>query len=148
VLNNLNVAIVGGTSHESRIASQKILNIFPDLKLVYHSDGYSEFNDICNELTKFKVNLLISGMGTPLQEDFLIFAKKYVPSLKLGFTCGGFVSQTAYKTFYYSPLIDAFNLRWFQRFILHGYVRKRLLIDYPRFYFSFIIRHLTKKIFN
>jgi N-acetylglucosaminyldiphosphoundecaprenol N-acetyl-beta-D-mannosaminyltransferase len=80
-------------------------------------------------------------MGTPYQEDFALLAKKFLKSSFI-ITCGGFLTQTSIRPDYYSPLVKRLGLRWLQRAIYHKHVRRRLIVDYPKFMIRYIVGKL------
>ncbi|TMP36631.1 WecB/TagA/CpsF family glycosyltransferase [Pseudoalteromonas rubra] len=144
--NNLKVAFVGGKYEHAQTLPEKLLELFPKLNIAYCRDGY--FNsDIEKEHCFEQLNLavpdiVIVGMGTPLQEKFLVQCVEKVSNVKEFYTCGGFLEQTATKGDYYHPLVKKLGLRWLQRAYRHSHVRKRLLQDYPKFVVSYIRRHI------
>lgn len=137
---SLRVSLIGGTKEEVESAKVVITKKFPEINIVFAHHGYikDSVSNVIGSLSMMKPEIIICGMGTPLQEEFLLHCKKRIPSLKLGFTCGGFLSQIASDENYFHPFFDRFHLRWLQRFVRHGYVRKRVLIDYPTFIFRFL----------
>lgn len=148
VTNNLNVALVGGSAGEIKKASDVLKRKYPLLNIVYTRNGFFEDKaqriQAINDLNVHLPDILICGMGTPLQEQFIIQASNQSLSLKYCFTCGGFLSQIASRDDYFNPLLNKLNLRWFQRAYRHSYVRKRLIIDYPRFLIKFIFDNFFK----
>jgi UDP-N-acetyl-D-mannosaminuronic acid transferase (WecB/TagA/CpsF family) len=134
--NSLSVALVGG-GDEIVAALSVIKKRYPLLNVTYSRNGYFKddfsIETALEEMKDLCIEVLICGMGTPLQESFLCKAKNTNPCLKAGFTCGGFLTQIASKEDYFNPLLSKLNLRWLQRFIRHGYVRRRLLVNYPIF---------------
>lgn len=145
----LNLAIIGAKDNEITKAVDYIRQQYPKLKVAYYRDGYFDINDedVFNNMKSLGVEVLLVGMGTPYQEQFIIEASKRMDSI-LSITCGGFLTQTAMSGDYYHPLVKKFGLRWLQRAILHKHVRKRLLHDYPIFIFSYIFSRLHSKIFG
>jgi exopolysaccharide biosynthesis WecB/TagA/CpsF family protein len=143
--NNKKVALVGAEPSEIIEAVQNIVKLYPDLNIVYSHDGYVKKNDVCEGVQKNIIDsgaeILICGMGTPLQEAFLIDFKNRESSLQLGFTCGGFLTQTSIKPDYYHPLIKKTGLRWLQRVIMHSHVRNRVFKDYPKFVLFYLQKH-------
>ncbi|MDN5501811.1 MAG: WecB/TagA/CpsF family glycosyltransferase [Shewanella sp.] len=138
--NSLSVSLVGGTKEEVELARNVLYSKFPNLNIVFCHHGFisQDKTKVIGMLSEVAPDILICGMGTPMQEEFLLNCRGLVPSLKLGFTCGGFLSQIASNVNYFHPTLNKLNLRWLQRFLRHGYVRKRLLIDYPIFFCKFI----------
>lgn len=148
IKNSLKVALVGGNSAEISKACQVLNEKFPLLNIVYSRNGFFENElqrkEALNELNSHHPDILICGMGTPLQEVFIIQASQKASSLKYCFTCGGFLSQISSRDDYFNPLLNKFNLRWLQRAYRHSYVRKRLFFDYPIFFVRFLIDKLFK----
>ena len=139
---NKAVALIGGSKQEIADASEYILGRYPNLNLIYFRDGYfsqDEFQSVIHEIDKNNVDIVIAGMGTPLQDDFIASIKKQSKSVYLSFTCGGFLTQTSLKGDYYHPVIKKLGLRWLQRCFMHKHVRSRLLKDYPIFLLSYIL---------
>lgn len=137
--NNLKVGIFGGDENEILAAKSEITKRFGSIIGVCHH-GYFDLEEleVYDLINNNNIDVIVSSMGTPKQELFLLSVKKYCPEVSLGFTSGGFVSQIADKPEYFNKKLSKFNLRWLQRAIRHRYVRQRLLKDYPKF----LIRYL------
>ncbi|MBX6960051.1 glycosyltransferase [Providencia rettgeri] len=138
---NLCIVIVGGNSSEVLQAKDKFLDLYPNLNIHYRNGYFNnqqEIKEFILTLDKLNPDIIISGMGFPHQENFLIDCKIIMSSSFIGFTCGGFISQTALRTDYYHPIIKKLGLRWLQRAFLHKHVRNRLLRDYPIFLFRYL----------
>ena len=74
-------------------------------------------------------DFLIVGMGAIKQEEFLLRTKE-VGYKGIGFTCGGFISQTAMMSKemnYYPAWIDKYNLRFLYRMCKEPHTRKRYM---------------------
>lgn len=143
----LRVGLIGGAGDEVLKAKEVLLKYHSACDIVFCHDGYisSDFERVIDNMIKADVQVVIASMGTPLQELFLLKCKEKMINLKFGFTCGGFFTQIATNEEYFHPLFDKLNLRWFQRFCRHSFVRKRLLCDYPKFFISFIFKEAKKK---
>lgn len=141
--NQMNVGLIGSTEQEIVKAVENIQKLYPRLSIVYSHHGYikENYQKVCTEIDNVNVDLLLVGMGTPMQEEFSIFCKENSHSLKAVVTCGGFLTQTSIKSDYYHPLVKRLGLRWAQRALLHQHVRNRLIRDYP----VFIIRYLLNR---
>jgi UDP-Gal:alpha-D-GlcNAc-diphosphoundecaprenol beta-1,4-galactosyltransferase len=139
---DLSIALVGGTSSEVDAAAGVIESRFPGISIRLAMPGFfsteAERTACLDSLKTSGIEVLICGMGTPLQEHFVLGARDHIPTLKVAFTCGGFLSQIASSEKYHNPLMSKLHLRWLQRAIRHSYVRKRLLTDYPKFFFRFL----------
>ncbi|MBU2869368.1 WecB/TagA/CpsF family glycosyltransferase [Colwellia sp. E2M01] len=137
------IAFVGGSEQEALIFKEKLTIKYPELKFHCYSGFFTDensINAIFKELNKIAPNIVICGMGYPRQEDFLVQCKKMLVTPFIGFTCGGFITQTSIKADYYFPIVKHLGLRWLQRAIMHQHVRKRLLKDYPIFLYKYIIQ--------
>ncbi len=144
------VYLIGSQPGEIEGAVEKISAEFPGMNIVRFRDGY--FSDEEREqelilLSSLKPDIVVVGMGTPLQEQFLIDLRS-AGWAGTGFTCGGFLHQTAKGIQYYPGWIDKLNLRWMYRIYDEPKLFKRYTLDYTKFLFVFfydVIRYkLTK----
>ena len=144
-MNNINMAFIGAKQKEIDGAIKNIKNMYSDINIVYHRNGYfnteEEYKVCFDELYSLNVGILVIGMGSPYQEEFAVKVKNSRLKIPLVFTCGGFLTQTSIKADYYHLLIKKFGLRWLQRAIMHKHVRDRLLKDYPNFIIKYIYNH-------
>ncbi len=151
VSEGLNVGFVGATETELEKAIDNINLNHNNLKVVYKRNGYfssqEEREKALHCINDTNVQLLIVGMGTPYQEEFMSLVKKSCTKVRLAFSCGGFLTQTSINKDYYHPLIKKFHLMWLQRMFMHSHVRKRVLTDYPVFVVKYIITNL-KRVFR
>ena len=75
--------------------------------------------------TQVNPDFLIVGMGALMQERFLLKVRN-AGFQGIGFTCGGFIHQTANNEIEYYPLwIDRMNLRFVYRMYKEKHTRKR-----------------------
>jgi len=114
---------------------------FPDLEIIGFRNGYfeNEFEreNTIKQISQVNPDVIIVGMGTPYQEEFLIDLKK-VGWQGTGYTCGGFIHQTAQGLIYYPYLINKFNLRWLYRIYKEPKLLKRYLFYYPLSFLLFL----------
>ncbi|MCW8328254.1 WecB/TagA/CpsF family glycosyltransferase [Photobacterium sp. SDRW27] len=146
---DLKVAIIGGNASEIDKCSDYLKQNYPGLKLVYTRDGYfdsAKLPLVSSELLDSEPDIVIAGLGTPLQEQFILDAKSKLNRACLLFTCGGFLTQTASRGDYYHPVIKKLGLRWMQRAVMHKHVRDRLFRDYPKFVCKYLFDLIKKKI--
>lgn len=140
--NKLRVAFVGAEESQLVLALENIKARHQNLDIVYSRNGFfkdsDEINQSLEEMALSNVDVVIVGMGTPMQEEFSIQVKNKLPEGVLIFTCGGFLTQTSIRPDYYSPIIKKLGLRWLQRFVAHEHVRSRVLNDYPRFCYLYL----------
>lgn len=139
--NNKTIIFVGGDVDDAKKA-ETFFNSRYSLNNCFCFSGFFkdeiEMTMFVKSLQKFNPDYIVCGMGHPHQEIFLSCCKKNLINHFIGFTCGGFISQTALRSDYYSPWIKRFGLRWLQRAYLHKHVRDRLLKDYPIFFFRYL----------
>lgn len=148
--NSLSIGFVGAKKYELNLTVHYLKERYPEINIVLNMDGYfSSDSVVLNELSIHKPDILVIGMGTPMQEELSLKVKSSNESSRmLIFTCGGFLTQTSMfdGKDYYHPLINLLGLRWLQRAFLHKHVRKRLLIDYPKFTVGYICSNLKMKL--
>ena len=123
-----------GSSKKSIEGFVITINIsFPILYIVGYKDGF--FGDskqsVFEEILRVSPDFVVAGMGTPLQETFLVELKQ-AGFKGSAFTCGGFIHQTAQRIEYYPPIVDRFNLRWLFRKFEEPKLYKRYFVYYPR----------------
>lgn len=142
----LKVSLVGGTVAENESAQEFILSKFPRLHFNSCSHGFFSGSEELNEfIKKASFDLMVCGMGTPLQEEFIYNVKKHHPSHKLLFTCGGFITQISSKSEYWNPLLNRLNLRWLQRLFTTRFVFFRLVKYYIPFVFYVLVNSSSIK---
>lgn len=151
VEHRLSVYFIG--AHEDQIEKfmQELKNRYPDLKIAGWHHGYvkEKEKEIQEEILRIAPDVVIIGMGTPLQEMFSISLRK-AGFKGTTYTCGGFIHQSAQKFEYFNRWCNKLHLRALYRIIREPYVWRRVLFYYPRFVFSynwFLIRYrkLVKK---
>ena len=79
---------------------------YPELRIAGFRNGYfssdAEMNKEASHIVELNPDFLIVGMGALMQEKFLLKVKK-MGYQGIGFTCGGFVHQTAMNRMHYYP---------------------------------------------
>lgn len=120
-------------SHQGEL--EKAIGIFkskyPRLEFAGYRNGYFD-SDADRQAEIYKIvnsapDFLIVGMGTLLQEQFLLEAKN-AGFNGTGFTCGGFIHQTAKEDIdYYPHWVDKYNIRFLYRIYKEKHTRKRYL---------------------
>lgn len=121
---------------------------YPKLSVVGYRNGYfvSEKEQELEALHIAEVNpdYLIVGMGALMQEQFLLKVKD-AGFDGIGFTCGGFIHQTAKNEIDYYPVwADKLNLRFVYRMYKEKHTRKR----YLQAAFLFPARFICERIFG
>lgn len=104
---------------------------YPKLNVAGYRNGYfvseKEQELEIQHIVKMRPDYLIVGMGALMQEQFLLKAKN-AGFDGIGFTCGGFIHQTAKdKIDYYPGWVDLMNLRFLYRMYKEKHTRKRYL---------------------
>jgi len=140
---------------EPRLIDSAINNIriyYPDLNISGYRNGFfkntQEKEGALQLIRNLSPDIIIAGMGTPLQEKFLVDLRN--KGWKgAGFTCGGFLEQTADNLHFYPFIINKLHLRWLYRIYKYPIrIGKRVLIDYPLFLIVFILEYLSSTLFN
>jgi len=128
-------------------AIENILKEFPALNIVGFRDGYIKENEreaLYKSIKNLNPDIVICGMGTPLQEQFLVDLQE-TGWIGIGYTCGGFLHQTAGNIQYYPKWIDKHNIRWIYRIYDEPKLFKRYFWEYPKFFWYFIYDFLIYK---
>lgn len=104
---------------------------YPRLLFAGYRNGYfsseDEMNVEARHIAALNPDFLIVGMGALMQEKFLLKAKD-AGYQGIGFTCGGFIHQTAKNEIdYYPAWVDKTNLRFLYRMYKEKHTRKRYL---------------------
>lgn len=148
--NNLSIYIVGSKKKYIKKTVEIFKKNHPNLNVINYREGYFSSNEIYNSTLKSIVeqnpDIVICGMGAPLQEKFLLDLKNNGWK-GIGYTCGGFIHQTATKGINYYPYyINKLNLRWLYRIIDEPKLLKRYLLSYPKFMIWYIcnINHIKR----
>jgi len=133
------IALIGGSESECKRAAESIKKKHCDLKIkVVRSGFFANDYEIDSFVKNLDVDVALVGMGAPRQELFLKRCSELNANLKIGMTCGGFLTQTAKRDDFYHPIVLKLGLRWLQRAFEYKHVRKRLVHDYPYFLIEMI----------
>lgn len=133
IKNNKSLYFIGSKPKVIDLAIKNIKDQFPKLNICGYRDGYINDNEIVvvlDIINSLKADYVICGMGTPLQEQFLIDLKNSGWTGK-GYTCGGFLHQTAAGIRYYPNWVNTLGLRAFFRMYDEPKLIRRYFIDYP-----------------
>ena len=130
----LSIGLIGGKPGISHSAAKELSKEYPGLKVVGCYSGYQEDPQKARHFfINHEVELVICGMGAPLQEKFLMQLVSEGWS-GTGFTCGGFLDQVVNPTYSYPDWIDRHDLRFLYR--LYKEPRRlwrRYLVEYQVF---------------
>ena len=130
---NQRIYFIGTKPKVIDLAIKNIQEQFPELNICGFRDGYlnqEERDNVFVDINNLKADYVICGMGTPLQEQFLIDLQKSGWAGK-GYTCGGFLHQTANGIQYYPSWVNTLGLRAFYRMYDEPKLIRRYFIDYP-----------------
>ena len=105
---------------------------YPDANIMGYRNGYfaneQEMNEEAKHIAELSPDFLVVGMGAIKQEEFLLRVKA-AGYRGIGFTCGGFIHQTAHsETEYYPDWVDRMNVRFIYRMYKEPHTRKRYLM--------------------
>lgn len=129
------VLAVGGTQEEASAFRDIVTRRFSfqegeGLRVApgFHSDL---FNYIVAEIDEVHPDILVLGLGAPLQEYIAIQLSNRYPSVCI-YTCGGFITQTALGGGdFYPRFIQVLGLRWLYRFFVQKGIFSRTMKEYP-----------------
>jgi N-acetylglucosaminyldiphosphoundecaprenol N-acetyl-beta-D-mannosaminyltransferase len=130
-VNGKTLYIVASRQEQVEKAVEIFRERYPKLKFAGYRNGYFASDDEINVEAKHIVDvnpdILVVGMGTLVQEKFLLKAKD-AGFQGIGFTCGGFIHQTSKNEIdYYPAWVDRMNLRFVYRMYKEPHTRKRYL---------------------
>jgi N-acetylglucosaminyldiphosphoundecaprenol N-acetyl-beta-D-mannosaminyltransferase len=138
--NNLTLAIIG-TTQPNLEKSVDILQKRYGLSVSYTRNGFFESADerrnVVQSIRQNNIDVVICGMGTPLQEIFLVELKE-AGWTGYGYTCGGYLHQLATKETYYPKVFDKLNIRWVYRIYDEPKLFHRYFVLYPVFAYQFL----------
>lgn len=148
-INGYSLYCIGSTEKEITSFIKNIKQVYPGLKLAGFRNGYfdndEEKDRFIKDLANIRPDILVVGMGTPFQEEFLLRMRSEGWSGS-GFTCGGFIHQTANRINYYPNIIRKLGLRWMYRMYKEPKVIRRVIRDYPLGLFYFVRDLVTEKL--
>lgn len=128
------IVLIGGKPGTAKRAAECLTHAYRGLRIVGIFDGYCDHNATVNAIAQLSPGIVIAGMGGLVQELFLIHLVERGWH-GLGFTCGGYLDQTALKgETYYPEWINRHNLRFAYRFVMEPKrLGRRYLMEYPVF---------------
>ena len=143
--NDKSIYIIASKQDEIEKAVGKIKNEYPNLRIIGFRSGYfKDTQEECSAISKvisLSPDYLIVGMGAVKQEEFLLKAKKSGFE-GIGFTCGGFITQTAnYATGidYFPDWTVRYNVRFIYRLFKEPHTRTRYLKAVFLFPYRFVL---------
>ena len=142
------VYIVASKQEQVERAVRIFKDRYPGLIVIGYRNGYFSSEEEqrleAEYITKVNPDFLIVGMGALMQERFLLKVKETGYN-GIGFTCGGFIHQTAKDEIeYYPAWADRMNLRFVYRMYKEPHTRKR----YLQAAVLFPVRFICERIFG
>lgn len=142
------IFFIGGEPGVALQAADRIKATFNNLNFIGCAPGFFSSNDCymnaIQEILELNPDFVICGMGTPHQDRFLVDLRT-AGWKGTGFTCGGFLRQTAQGGVnYYPALMDRLNIRWLYRIYDEPQLVPRYTTHFLRFiliYARDLIRH-------
>jgi N-acetylglucosaminyldiphosphoundecaprenol N-acetyl-beta-D-mannosaminyltransferase len=140
--NKLKVALVGSDQFVIDTFSAYLKKTYPSINIIYSRNGFfNTAEDVAQSIStinRFGADLVIVGMGAGKQEEYLIDLIKS-GWRGTGYTCGGFMHQTAKSGHnYYPKWANDYNLRFLYRMYCEPKLMKRYVFYYPKFLFIFL----------
>lgn len=128
---NKTIYIVASKQEEVEKACTIFQKQYPNLNIIGYRNGYfqneKEQEETIKKIIQTNPDFLIVGMGAIMQEKFLLKAKD-MGFKGIGFTCGGFIHQTAKNEIdYYPEWINKYNIRFLYRMYKEKHTRKRYI---------------------
>jgi N-acetylglucosaminyldiphosphoundecaprenol N-acetyl-beta-D-mannosaminyltransferase len=130
--NHKSIYIVASKQEQVEKAVSIFQKRYPSLIIAGYRNGYfsnEEEQDVeARHIVEVDPDFLIVGMGAIKQEEFLLKVKN-AGFGGIGFTCGGFIHQTAKDQIdYYPAWIDRMNIRFLYRMWKEPHTRKRYFV--------------------
>ena len=146
--NRKTLYIVASGQEQVECAVRIFQEQYPKLRIAGLRNGYfssdAEMDMEASHIVELNPDFLIVGMGALMQEKFLLKVKK-MGYQGVGFTCGGFIHQTAMNRMrYYPDWVDKMNLR----FVYRMYKEKHTRTRYLQAAFLFPARFIGERIFG
>lgn len=129
--NGKSIYIVASRQDEVEKAVGIFKERYPKLDIIGYRNGYfsseEEMNIEAEKIATMNPDFVIVGMGVIMQERFLLKVKK-AGFKGIGYTCGGFIHQTAKNEIeYYPEWVDRINIRFLYRMYKEPHTRKRYI---------------------
>ena len=140
------IYIVASRQKEVEQAVSVFKEKFPGVNIIGYRNGYfaneREQDEEARHISELNPDYLIVGMGIVKQELFLLKVKS-AGYKGIGFSCGGFIHQTAANQVdYYPKWVDKANLRFLYRMYKEPHTRKRYLKAGIVFPIKFVMERL------
>lgn len=140
------IYFIGSTEEAMNDFISVLAKSWPSLNIVGFRNGYfvnnRERDEAIQAILELNPEIIVVGMGTPYQEQFLLDLK--TSGYKgAGYTCGGFIHQTTEKVEYYPEFFNKYHLRWLYRIYDEPKLFQRYMFYYPKSVFMFFLDFLA-----
>lgn len=109
-----------GSSKDQLAAAQGVIEKWPTRpEIVLTIDGYSDLaeeSSVVKRVEEAQPNVLILGLGAPLQDEWALRLKDRCRKVSLILTCGGWIDQITQPT-YYPTFAYKFRINWLIRVV-------------------------------
>lgn len=132
---NKSIYFIGSTELEINKFIKILKKTKPELKITGFRNGYFKDgnvrNTVINKIINMNPDIVVAGMGTPFQENFILDLNRKGFN-GTSFTCGGYFHQTTKDINYYPKFYNRYNIRWAYRIIDEPKLFKRYFLFYPK----------------
>ncbi|SHF61616.1 beta-1,4-glucosyltransferase [Geodermatophilus nigrescens] len=111
------VALIGSTPANVRSAAVEISDMPSRPRVVLVQDGYEglpEPRDMAARLHEERVDIVVVGLGAPLQDTYVLGLREFGPRSALMLTCGGWIDQVSHPS-YYPDFAYRLRINWLIR---------------------------------
>lgn len=135
--NGQSVYFIGAKDEEVSETVRLIKEEYPNLNILGFRNGFFKDSEerklSINTIVKKNPDFVVIGMGTPLQEQYMIDLRN-AGFKGTSFTCGGYLRQASKGIHYFPDWVDRYNLRGIYRQFKEKGIFKRnynTLIQFP-----------------
>lgn len=141
----LKIGFIGATEEVIQKAKDNILKEYPDLEIVYLRNGYFSNDDmIIDEIKEASPSILLVGLGSPRQEEFIVKLKNKINNcIMVG--VGGSFDVFSGNVQEAPKIYQKLGIEWLYRTILQPERFKRIFPTLPLFLIKCIIAIISKK---
>lgn len=135
------VFLLGAAPQIAEQAAQKLLTIYPKLKIVGVRDGYfkdAEIESVCSQIKEAKPHILLVALGAPKQEFFI---KRYKDELQVPVSIGigGSLDVISGVKKRAPDIMIKLNLEWLYRLISEpSRIRRQMVL--PKFVYTVLTK--------
>jgi len=143
----LNIYLLGGGKDVAKTAREKIKRIFPTVNIVGYSHGYfnsEEEEQLIQDINSKNTDIILVGMGVPLQEKWIRKNKNRFTTAKLCIAGGAILDFISGRVRRAPVIAQKLKIEWFFRLMLEP---RRLFKRYVIGNFVFLMHALKFKLF-